>query len=70
MVDSRQNNQWDHTASTLAMLAEINRDRKKRKERYTAREFHPFRAKKKPPIEQVDLKVLKHIFVKQTPPDS
>ncbi len=59
---------WDHTASIMAIIAEVNRDRKKNPTPFSASMFHPRKAKlKKPPVEQVDLKILKTIFVDRRP---
>ena len=59
---------WDHTASIMAIIAEVNRDKKKNPTAFAASMFHPRKAKlKKPPVEQVELKVLKAIFVDRRP---
>ena len=42
MARARISSSWDHTASLLSMTAEINRDKKKRSEEFTAKDFHPF----------------------------
>lgn len=68
MVEEQQDNLWDHTASIMAIIAEVNRDKKKNPTPFTAARFHPRKAKqKRPPVEQVDLKILKAIFVDRKP---
>ena len=68
MVEEQQDNLWDHTASIMAIIAEVNRDKKKNPTPFTAARFHPRKAKRKQPtIEQVDLKILKSIFVDRRP---
>lgn len=41
MVRGRQEDEWWRTASVVAMLAEVNRDTKKRSKPYRASEFVP-----------------------------
>jgi hypothetical protein len=41
MVEARRTDQWNHTASLLALLASIHRDPKKRRAPFTPAEFHP-----------------------------
>ena len=64
MVDAREDRQWYHTASIMAMIAEVNRNPKKRRKAFTATQFHPMHITEKPQaIEFVELRVLKAIFV-------
>lgn len=42
MSEARQLTDWNHTASILAIIAEVNRDREKRSRPFEARDFHPF----------------------------
>ena len=68
MVEEQQDRMWDHTASIKAIIAEVNRDKKKNPTPFAASMFHPRKAKQeKPTVEQVDLKVLKSIFVDRRP---
>ena len=46
----------------MALLAEINRDRRKRSRPFTPRDFHPFAGKEK--VIQADFSILKAVFVK------
>lgn len=39
MVDARMRVEWHHTASVMAIVAEVNRDRKRRGKPYSARDF-------------------------------
>lgn len=34
---------WDHTAAVLALLANVNRDPKKKPKAYDIADFHPYR---------------------------
>lgn len=42
MREARQRIDWNHTASVLAIIAEVNRDREKRSAPFEPREFNPF----------------------------
>jgi len=46
IVEGHQEDQWWHTASQIAMLANVNRDPKKRKKSYSPSDFHPLISKK------------------------
>jgi hypothetical protein len=64
MVDAREDRQWYHTASIMAIIAEVHRDTKKNRKPYSAVQFHPMhRSKRVAPVEQVDIRILKSIFV-------
>lgn len=41
MTRARQRDQWDHTASLMALIATCHRDSKKRRRPYKPQEFHP-----------------------------
>jgi hypothetical protein len=41
MLDGRRREQWNHTASLMALLASVHRDPKKRRSGYSPQEFHP-----------------------------
>ena len=45
MADARKSENWDHTSMIWALTAEVNRDRKKRLEPYTAYDVHPYATK-------------------------
>ena len=66
MLDGRQMAQWDHTAAILAMQAEINRDRKKRRKPFGPGDFHPMvqqkRKKKRPKERTKDISILWQVF--------
>lgn len=42
MLAGRQESAWDHTATVLALLAEIHRDPDRRAEPFGPRDFHPW----------------------------
>lgn len=56
---------WDHTASILAMLANINRDPKKKRSGYAPTEFHPFEQRAKRGTSPASLRRLKGMFQKK-----
>lgn len=61
MVDARQRNEWDHTSTMMALLANIHRDPDKTSA-ISPQEFNPFLCDK--PRERVtDLGVLRKHFV-------
>ena len=75
MTHARQQDAWNHTASALAMLANVNRDPKKGRA-FKPADFHPMppapqtqtarRAQSSPPpIENI--RVLKTVFVDNAP---
>ena len=64
MADTKQNEDWNHTAAILAILANAHRDPKKTRPAKPA-DFHPY-TKRTAPIEpppKVDITVLKAVFV-------
>lgn len=66
MAEGRQSDQWNHTASVLALLANAHRDPKKSRP-FRPEEFHPIAAAKRaarPPIKG-DIRMLKQVFVDQ-----
>jgi len=69
MTHARQQDAWNHTASVLAMLANVNRDPKKGRA-FKPTDFHPMpvtkRAPEPPPL-QGDIRMLKAVFVDKAP---
>jgi len=47
MSEGRDKQIWNHTASILSMLANANRDEKKRRQPYTAEDFNPYELRKR-----------------------
>ena len=41
MSNARQSEKWNHTASLMALIANINRNTKKRRRPFQPKEFHP-----------------------------
>lgn len=41
MAIACRRDRWDHTSEILAIMAEINRDRRKRRRPFHGRDFHP-----------------------------
>ena len=63
MVDGRREEAWSHTAALMSLQANIHRDRKKRNSPFSPADFHPYLKPEPPP--QVDVSILKDVFVKQ-----
>lgn len=63
MAEARAEQQWNHTASLLAMLVNVNRDPRSGR---AARpiDFHPLARRVEEPVLKVDIGVLKQVFVK------
>lgn len=47
MARARTKEEWLHTSQVLQMLANVNRDPKKRRKPYTWKDFHPMYAPKR-----------------------
>ena len=63
MAEARQREQWNHTASLLALLANCHRDPKKTRP-YKPAQFHPHGRPRKPaPAATADIGLLKTVFV-------
>ena len=65
MADARSQHAWSHTATVLALLANLHRDPKKTRP-YSPADFHPHLRAKKPTPMKVGIGVLKQVFVDQT----
>ena len=60
---------WNHTSSILALIANINRDRKKRSRPFEPREFHPMEQATRDTgfaVRSGDISVLKQVFIKES----
>ncbi len=64
MARARQHEQWNHTASLLALLANCHRDPKKTRP-YRPAQFHPQgRGRQRPiPVAKAEIGLLKTVFV-------
>ncbi len=64
MAEGRQNEQWNHTAALLAMLANVNRDPKKGRA-FQPNDFHPHRHRPKASDKPLkgNIRMLKTVFV-------
>jgi hypothetical protein len=49
-ASGRQRDQWNHTASIIAQIAEVHRDPKKRPRPYDASEIHPMKEQASAPV--------------------
>lgn len=47
MARGRRRQAWDHTAGLMALMANLNRDPKRRPQPYQPDDFHPLIAKRK-----------------------
>ncbi len=72
MTEARQQDSWNHTASVLAMLANVNRDPKKGRA-FKPADFHPMQAQAaqrrtdaRRPL-KADIGILKTVFVDNAP---
>ncbi len=66
MADGAQEQAWNHTSAIVAMIAEVNRDSKRRSRPFTATEFHPYHGKKFSRgirLKTGNLHILKSVFV-------
>jgi len=63
MAKARSSEEWDHTASLMALIANVNRDPKKRA--FGIETFHPFRQRQQSgiPITAANIRMLKKVFV-------
>jgi hypothetical protein len=68
MADGRSREMWEHTSTVLAMIANVNRG-KKTSRKFSPLDFDPYRAEKKreakqnPVVANVDIGILKTVFV-------
>ena len=71
VAEARQRDLWNHTASVMALIANVNRDPKKSRPA-KPNDFHPLRkspthpTNHRPPV--TDISVLKAVFVDRVPP--
>lgn len=64
MVEARVKQQWSHTSVILALIANVNRDPKRRSEPFSPDEFNPFVVKRREePIARVGVDMLKRLFI-------
>jgi len=65
MAESRQREQWNHTASVLALLANCHRD-PKRTRAFKPADFNPYEARCPTdgiPLTKANFRLLKQVFV-------
>lgn len=64
MAEVRTGHDWDQTASILALLAETNRDPKKRYRPFTPADFHPLhrRKRKRRDLSEADMQAQLEFF--------
>lgn len=49
MAEAKAEAEWDHTASLMALIAEVNRNHEARSRPYAPAEFHPMHQRTKTP---------------------
>ena len=66
MAEGRCREAWNHTADLLTLLANANRDPKKKQRPFHPADFHPYqKGWKRPAVPKTkDLSILKALFVK------
>ena len=69
MAEGRVRQEWNQTSSILALIATVNRDRKKRSRPFDPKEFHPLEnagqtRKDGFAVKSGDISILKQVFVK------
>ena len=62
MAEARSRDEWNRTACTMALLANLNRDPKKRAP-YKPSEFHPLERKEMQSVGKTSVSILKSVFV-------
>lgn len=65
MARGRAARQWDHTASLLAMTANVHRDVKKNRRGFHPSAFHPFMRRRRRGTTPAALRSLKGLFGKK-----
>ena len=66
MAEARCQDGWSHTSAMLAMIANANRDPKKKKSPYKPADFNPMLAERKTagiPLTTENIGILKTVFV-------
>lgn len=68
MTHARQQDQWNHTATVMALIANVNRDPKKGRA-FRPADFHPVMVVKREKAQPLkgDIGMLKTVFVDQAP---
>lgn len=63
MAEGRQRDAWNHTASIMALTANVHRDPKQKRTPYESDDFHPLtETKPEPPTVKVSIRALKGLF--------
>ena len=70
MLEARRREEWDHTSTVLAMLANVNRDPKRRPTAFTPAEFHPMSVKPThADLPKIGVRELKQVLSAKGPQD-
>lgn len=66
MAEGRGRAEWGRAASIMALVANVNRDARKRRKPFTPDDFNPYRERReKPAVIKVGFNVLGDIFCKR-----
>ncbi|MEZ6097172.1 MAG: hypothetical protein R3C03_23610 [Pirellulaceae bacterium] len=65
MADARRNEAWSHTANLMALVANVNRNPRRRSRPYSPIDFHPLVERKPPADTKVGVRILKDVFVRK-----
>jgi hypothetical protein len=66
MAEGCQRERWAHTSAQMALIANVNRDPKKRSA-FQPADFNPFIKQKRLPITMTGVRILKTVFVDNRP---
>jgi hypothetical protein len=66
MAEARSRERWDHTASVMALLANLHRDPRKSRV-FRPEDFHPYRPRLQTKHPKVGIQVLKQLFIDPRP---
>ena len=63
MADAKRRENWSHTSHIMSLMANVNRDVKKRRRPYAARDFSPFANRPEAKTPKTSIRLLKEVFV-------
>jgi len=65
MAEARRRDQWSHTATLLAMTANVHRNPKKRARPFSPVEFHPLLGAPPRAVMKTGIETLRRVFVER-----
>ena len=66
MAEARRREAWSHTATLLAMTANVHRNPKKHTRPFSPVEFHPLLGAQPSAVMKTPIETLKRVFVERT----